>query len=85
MGYAGAWFKRNSNKLIKGKLAGSGLETVREYYVWYNNRWKRYPGAKTYKGGKHAIFKKKNRYNVRKTRAPPARKRFQKTYRYRAW
>lgn len=40
--------KRLWNNLFKGKVLASELETGREYYVWYNNQWKKYPGARNY-------------------------------------
>lgn len=39
-----AFIKRNSKKLLKGKIAASEAESFREFAVWYNNKWRRdYP------------------------------------------
>lgn len=39
-----SWISRNSKKLLKAKVAASELETLREFGVWYNGRWKKdYP------------------------------------------
>lgn len=38
----------NWKKLIKYKVIASEGETAREYYVWYQNKWKQYPGAREF-------------------------------------